>query len=374
MAVIDYLNNMVGSIDYISFMLDEKYKLVYSLFIFVLFFMISKLIIYISEKFILQLTKKTKTKVDDLIIEGINSPVSMIVVILGFRFALIPLNIPENIVGIINNIAQTLIILIVAKIIIKMVDILLENWGRAWAKKTKSSIDDELISLGQTTIKIVFYILAFIYVLGAWGIEIMPLLGGLGIGGIAIAFALQKSLGNIFGGISLILDENIKEGQVVKLDEITSGTIMHVGFRSTKIKNWDNQIVIVPNGVLAETVFTNISQPTSRVRVVVPFGVEYGSDIEQVRELALKEIKSIKSCLVDPKPFVRFLEMANSSLNFKAFFHVETFDEVYSSLDEANVKIYNALNKAGIGIPFPQMDVHLKPEEKEIKKKKKAKK
>ncbi|MFP4403344.1 MAG: mechanosensitive ion channel family protein [Candidatus Woesearchaeota archaeon] len=358
--IIEYLDAFVKNTDYISFLLEDKYKFLYSLFIFILFFVVSKLVVYISEKVILQLTKNTKTKIDDLIVEAINNPISLIIIIYGIKFALIPLNLSENIVLLLNNIMQTLLILIMTVIIIKIADILLENWGEKWAKKTKSSIDDELIGLGRTAIKIVFYILGFIYVLGAWGIEVMPLLGGLGIGGIAIAFALQKSLANIFGGISLILDENVKEGQIIKLDDLTSGEIMNVGFRSTKIKNWDSQIVIVPNGVLAETVFTNISQPTNQVRVVVPFSVEYGSDIEKVKKIALKEIKEIKSCLNDPKPLVRFLEMADSALNFKAFFHVETFGEAYSSLDEANTRLYNALNKAGIGIPFPQMDVHLK--------------
>ena len=123
---------------------------------------------------------------------------------------------------------------------------------------------------------------------------------------------------------------------------------------------FDNEIIIVPNGKLAESNIHNIAKPEPKSRVVIPFGVAYGSDIEKVRKIVMEEIKKIIGFIDDPEPVVRFIEMANSSLNFKAYFFVDSFEKRFNAIDEANTKIYNALNKAKISIPFPQVDVHLK--------------
>jgi potassium-dependent mechanosensitive channel len=138
------------------------------------------------------------------------------------------------------------------------------------------------------------------------------------------------------------------------------GKIMKINLRSTKVQTFNNEIIIVPNSKLAENNIENLAQPEPKSRVVVPFGVAYGSDIEKVKKIVLKEINSVKNIVNEPEPTVKFLEMANSSLNFKAYFFVDSFENKFGALDEANTKIYNALNKNKISIPFPQMDVHLK--------------
>ena len=176
----------------------------------------------------------------------------------------------------------------------------------------------------------------------------------------AIAFAMQESLSNIFGGISIILDKSIRIGDLITLDDKTTGKILKIGLRSTRIKTFDNEAIIIPNSKLANGNIHNIAQPEPKLRVVIPFGVAYGSDINKVKRLVLLEIKKVKHFVDDPEPSVKFLEMADSSLNFKAFFFVDSFENRFGAIDEANTRIYNALNKAKIEIPFPQVDVHLK--------------
>ncbi len=138
------------------------------------------------------------------------------------------------------------------------------------------------------------------------------------------------------------------------------GHILKINLRSTKIKTLNNKLVIVPNGKLSESNIKNVALPEPSTRVVVPFGVAYGSDVDKVKKLVLKEIEKVKGRDLKKKILVRFMEMADSSLNFKAYFYIESFDKLRSALDEANTRIYKALNKAKIEIPFPQMDVNLK--------------
>ena len=132
--------------------------------------------------------------------------------------------------------------------------------------------------------------------------------------------------------------------------------------RSTKILTFDNELMIIPNSTIATSNIHNIGEPEPKTRVVVQFSVAYGSDIAKVKKVVMAEIKKVEHFINDPEPKVRFLEMADSSLNFKAYFYVDSFEYKWSSIDEINTYIYNALNKNKIEIPFPQRDVHLKKE------------
>ena len=344
--------------DIVNVLMQNKY--IHSLLILIFFYIISKLIVFISQKYILRLTAKTKTKVDDLIIEKTNKPISFILLLIGFRLALIPLEIKEKTSVIINDILSTLIIIIITYIIIAVFDILIEVWGKSFAVKTKSKIDDQLIRLIHRFSRIVFILLGLVFILQAWGIKIGPLLASLGIAGIAIAFALQNTLGNIFGGISLIIDKTIEVGDIVKLDSGESGKVYDVGIRSTKIKTWNNEIIIIPNGKLANSKIQNISQPDPAIRINIEFGVEYGSDPERVKKVVLDTVKKIKNVEKEPEPNIWFTEMGDFALKFKLMFWVDNLSKKWPTHQEAMTKIYNALKKARIRIPFPTRTIYMK--------------
>lgn len=328
--------------------------------VFIIFFIVAKIIAFVSQNYLLKITEKTETKIDDLIISKINRPLSVILVLIGARIAITPLSITQDYSILIGRVLFTLVIIVAMKIVIEVFDILIDNWGRSLAVKTKSKVDDQLMSLLHRISKIIIAVLGLIFILDTWGVNVGPLLASLGIAGIAVAFAMQSTLGNIFGGISMIIDKAIKVGDVVKLDADTIGTVYDVGLRSTKIRTFDNEIIIVPNGKLADAKIMNFVQPDHSARLVVPFSVGYGSNIEKVKKVVLSEIKKHKEVLKDPAPFIRFTEMAESSLNFKAYMWLDNYSKRFVVKDEINTAIYNTLNKNKIPIPFPQLDVHLK--------------
>jgi MscS family membrane protein len=348
------LNQIINLLNYNNY--------VRSAVIFFVFFIASKLVIWIAEKIFLRLASKTKTTVDDLIIKRINRPISFLLLFIGIKLALIPLTIKENIAVIINKIIATLLIIIGIYIIVAIVDVVIDVWGKAFAAKTKSTLDDHIVILVHKSVKVAYFIVIILMILSAWGVKIGPMLASLGIAGLAIAFALQSTLANIFGGISLILDKNVKVGDVIVIDTETKGKVLDIGLRSTKIKSFDNEFIIVPNSKVADNKLQNVAKPDPSIRVVIPFGVEYGSDVDKVKKIVLKEIEKIEGRDKDEEkePSVKFLEMGDSALLFKAYFWLEDYTEKFTAIDAANTLIYNALNKAKIGIPFPQVDVHLK--------------
>ncbi|MBI2647720.1 mechanosensitive ion channel family protein, partial [Candidatus Woesearchaeota archaeon] len=208
--------------------------------------------------------------------------------------------------------------------------------------------------------RIFISLIGLLFILPVWGVQIGPLLTSLGIVGIAIAFALQSTLGNIFGGMSIILDKSIKVGDKIKLDNETMGTVLDVGLRSTKIKTWDNELITIPNGKLADSRILNFIQPDPSVRIVIDFGVEYGSEPAKVRKIVLDAITKIHDVLREPAPKVLMMEMGDFALKFRTIFWVNTFDIKFDTKALATEEIYKTLRKEGIGIPFPTRTVYLK--------------
>lgn len=326
----------------------------------VIWFIILRISVFIIERVVVGLTRKTKTDLDDLIIEKINRPLTLIVLFIGLKISMNELPLAEAALSNMHTVVNSIIGIIVIYIIYAVFNLIFSRTWRKVAKRTKTKPNDAMIQLTSGALKVILIVSGAIYILSIWGVEIGPLLTGLGIGGIAIAFALQSSLANVFSGISIILDKSIHVGDLVNLEGGASGKIVRIGLRATKVQTYDNEIVIVPNSKLADGYIHNVAQPEPKTRVVVPFGVAYGSNVDKVKTLVLKEIKKVGNLCSAPAPFVKFVEMGDSSLNFKVYFFVKTFEVKLSALDDANTRIYNALNKAGIEIPFPQMDVHLK--------------
>lgn len=345
--MLEFINNLTG----------DRY--IGAIIYFGIYLLVVGALVFIIKKIFVRLTLKTKTDLDDLIVKQMNKPIIYLLILTGLRFALERIN-GSNSLEIFLEILNSLIVLGGFYLIYIIFDLGFSRAWRRFARKTKRKPNDALIQLTDVTLKIILVTGALIYVLSLWGVEIGPLLAGVGIGGVAIAFALQNSLGNIFGGVSIILDKSIRVGDVITLEGGISGRVTHVGLRSTKITSWDNEYLIIPNSKLSESVIHNIAMPEPKSRVVIPFGVEYGSDIEKVKKIVINELKKVSGFVSEPSPVVRFLQMGNSSLDFKAYFFVESYEIRFAAIDEANTKIYNALNKAGIEIPFPQMDVHLK--------------
>lgn len=348
--------------EFVGVTFDEliRNKYVHSVFTLVIFFIGARLITFVAEKYILKLTAKTKTEVDDLLIKKTHGPVSFLLFILGIKLAIIPLELGEMINMIVQRSISTLSIVILLYLAINVIDIIVKAWVHRKAKRKESEIDENLIKVSSKTSRVVFVVLGLLFILRIWNIQIGTLLASLGIIGIAVAFGLQNTLGNIFGGISLLLDRTIKVGDIIKIDKDTAGTVIDIGLRATKIRTWDNEVIIIPNGKLAGNNIKNYVLPTPQARIVIPFSVAYGSNVDKVKKMIMKEIKKLDNLDKNNDPRVMFLEMGASSLNFKAYVWLKSYKARFGTKEKLNCMIYKALNKNKITIPFPQMDVWIK--------------
>jgi len=329
-----------------------------ALIILVGLFIVLRATVFVIERVVLKLASKTKTDLDDLIIQKSSKPITTIIFFVGLRFALEEIILNEATKEIVFKITSSLIVVTVIYLAYAILSLILIRGWKRFNKNGKSNSNIE--GLVRGTMKVVLFIVCFLYVLNYWGVEIGPVLTGLGIGGIAVALALQSSLSNLFGGVSVIFDKTIRVGDLISLDDGTKGTVMHVGLRSTQIKTADEEMVIIPNGKLADSKIKNVTLPEPLVRVVIPFSVAYGNDVNKIKKIVLEEIKQVKHLVNEPKPSIMFKEMGDSALKFEAYIFIDSYDNKLSVVDEANTRIYNLLRKNKIEIPYSKMDIYMK--------------
>lgn len=348
-------NHILGAIDANRWL---KAVVILAIFLF-----LAELITFLAEKILLKLTKRTKTTLDDEMVRRLKNPVSMLMFFIGLRLSIMALELSGNSESISRGLLNSIIGISVVYIVTASLKTIFAYWKKNRSRRLKIPVNDSFLILTNKSLTVLFFIISFIVVLKVWGVEIGPLLTGLGIGGVAIAFATQKTLGNVIGGIAVILDKSVNVNDIVVLEDGKMGKITDIGLRSTQVRTYDDEVVIVPNGKLESMNIQNVAKPELAVRVVIPFSVAYGSEVKDVKDAVIKEIRKIKGVVLgddEKKPAVRFLEMKDSCLHFKAFFWIEDCNNRFDAIDEGTTRVYDILNKKKIHIPFPQMDVHMK--------------
>ena len=242
----------------------------------------------------------------------------------------------------------------------KMAELFLTYWF------SKSAAHESIHEPVQFLTRIVFAGFAVMLVLDNLGISLTAVWTTLGVGSVAIALALQDTLSNFFAGFYLRLDNPIRVGDYVKLDSDHEGFIVHMGWRSTRIRTLPNNIVIVPNTKLATAIVTNYSMPETQMSLLVAISVSYDCDPERVERILVEEATraagSIDGLLAHPAPFVRFIPgFGESSLDFTLICRVSTYVDQYLVQHELRKRIFARFRREGISIPFPQRDVHVHP-------------
>ena len=199
-------------------------------------------------------------------------------------------------------------------------------------------------------------VMLVISVLGMLGIEMTSFIAVLGAAGLAVGMALSGTLQNFAGGVMILLFKPFKVGDKIDAQGYT-GSVAEIQIFNTILKTPDNKTIIIPNGGLATSSMTNYSTEQKR-RVDWTFGVAYGDDLDQARQVIQKLCDDDKRILTEPKVFIAVSELADSSVNFTVRAWVDSADywEVFFAMNE---KIYKTFSKEGLNIPYPQMDIHV---------------
>lgn len=308
-----------------------------------------------------KLTLKTKTRADDRIIKRIHRPVFYVLILIGLKIGITRLITALQIATILNHLFNIALACFIIYSLYAVLNVLLTGWGNRFAKKIETPIDRDLLPLFHKALKIACVVLAAFFILHELSIDITGLLAGVGIAGLILGFAVKDSLSNMFGGISLIVDKAFKVGDVIKTSDGDMGIVVEIGLRSTRIRTWDNELLIIPNGQLANAKIQNFKQPEETTRAVIPFGVAYGTAVDKVKDVVVQALTKLPNVLTtgNKKPKVYFIGFGDSSLNLQAAFWVNKYMKKFTTKEKATCVIYEALNKHKIEIAFPTRTIYL---------------
>ncbi|GAB2808279.1 mechanosensitive ion channel family protein [Actinoallomurus bryophytorum] len=206
-------------------------------------------------------------------------------------------------------------------------------------------------------VRVVVVGIGLLVLLQSLGVSITPLLTALGVGGLAVALALQDTLANLFAGVHILASRKVQPGDYVRLDSDQEGYIVDINWRNTTIRQLAGNLVIVPNARFADAILTNYHRPAQDLSVTVQVGVGYGSDLEQVEkvtvDVAQEVMAGVDGGVDDHVPSVRFHTFAESGINFSVTLRTREFTDQYVVVHEFIKRLHRRYQLEEIEIPFP---------------------
>lgn len=207
-------------------------------------------------------------------------------------------------------------------------------------------------------------VIGLLVMLDAVGVQITPLLTALGVGGLAVALALQDTLSNLFAGVHLLADKPIRVGDYVKIADTIEGYVVDVGWRSTRVRMLQHNVVIVPNKRVAESIITNYDMPERRMAMLLPVSVAYASDPDHVERVLVDETHKaaaeVAGLLPDPAPLARLVGFGAYSLDFMLVCQIASFVDQYAVQHQLRKRILHRFRAEGIDIPYPVRTIEVR--------------
>ncbi|MGB0652912.1 MAG: mechanosensitive ion channel family protein [Thermoplasmatota archaeon] len=303
-------------------------------------------------------TSKTPTDLDHKIVGIVSKPGFLLIFTYGLTESAQALELPVWALGALETTWVLVLIFGLTVIVYRVWHEVVLGVGKKMAAKTTSTLDDRLYPLLEKVGRVIIVVAALFFAVDSLGVNLAFFAAGGAILSLVIAFAAQDTLGNLFAGVFILLDQPFREGDRIEIkDEQTWGDVVHIGLRSTRIRTRDNRMVVVPNTLIGSNAVVNHSFPDASYRIGTDVGVAYGTDVEKARAVLLEAAGSVEGVLGDQRIEALFLGFGASSLDFHVRAWFPHYLDTKRYQDKLNTAIEKALRDADIEIPFPQTDV-----------------
>ena len=313
-----------------------------------------------------RITARTQTDLDDKIIGIISDRIIWLAVVFGAYLATEQL---AGFVGTSNSFVLQLLtygqgiifvsfVTVLTIILIRITDTSIKHAIELHTTKTASLFNEALLPLINRIVNIVIGVVAIIIILDHFGQNVSSLVVSLGVGSLAVALAAQETIANMIAGFVIMLDRPFRPGDRIMLPSGELGDVYEIGIRSTKILNFDNNLIISPNADLIKSKIINYSYPEEIIRVVVDVGVAYGTQVDRARGVMIEAAHKHPNVLATPAPEVFLMDLADSSVNLRLVARTDDFRKKFSTETALREAIYKAFGTNKIEIPFPQRVVH----------------
>jgi MscS family membrane protein len=356
---IGFIQSLIQTQEGDGFLLFWAKEVLGALLILALFWLLSNLVVMLLGKWGKRLTALTATDLDDRVLQRVIPYVSRLFIVLGTYLAVRSLPLHEKLVLIVSGVIYIILVVIVCNLIYHALDELLKWYVAAKQESAGAAVSRQMMPVAEKIGSLFLMGAALIVVLKHFNYDIFSLVTALGIGSLAIGMAAKDTLAHMISGFTIMLDRPFRIGDRIQLVGGQIGDVADIGLRSTKIRTPDNQLLIIPNSDLCNTMLTNQAFPDSRVKGRVNIGVAYGSDVDQVKLLLVATAGEVAEVLADPPPEAYFVSFGDSALSMALFFWVEEYGTLFAITDKINSLIIKRFKEHSIEIPFPTRTVKM---------------
>src|SRR5438874_4944629 len=303
--------------------------------------------------------QRTSSQVDVVLTRSIGGPIMIWSLMLGIYFATEALDLPERSTRLIEHTLLILTILSLTLMASRLAGNLIRHYGSRVPGATP------VATLTQNLAQLFIMLVGILILLRHFGVSITPILTAFGVGGLAVALALQDTLSNLFAGFYVSVAGQVRLGDYIKLNTGEEGYVTDISWRSTTIRALVNNMIIIPNAKLAQAIVTNYYLPERRMSLLIPISVSYDSDPDHVERVLLEEVEraagSIAGLLAEPAATVRLIPgFGDSALNFTLICQVAEFVDQFLVQHELRKRIWKRFRAERIEMPYPTRTVYLR--------------
>jgi small-conductance mechanosensitive channel len=331
----------------------------------IIILLITIIAIVLSHVFLKNYVKRVtgrKKRFGQFILKRLSIPIYLLILLTGLYSFLKNFSLFSPYFDWIDAMFYSLFILATALLISRIINILMGEWLKVQKKMQRPPV------LLNKLVSVIVFIIALIFILDFLNIDITPFLATVGFGALAVGLALQSTLSNFFAGLHLISDRPIEVGDFIELSEDINGIVEDIGWRSTRIRTLPDNLLIIPNGKLAESNIVNFSKPKQDLSIWIPCGVAYESDLEKVErvtlEVARKTQQTVEGAVKDFNPLFRFREFGDSNINFIAILRVSEPLKRFVVRNEFIKALKKRFDEEGIEISWPIQKIYIKESKK----------
>ena len=328
---------------------------------------VARIVAALLRRIVHHYTRATQTQLDDNLVAAVRMPLILLIVVEGLFFGLRMLSYLDDRRDLIDGVWVALSLLLAIVTAQRLISTLLTWYGATVAQRTGTDWDQKSLPMIRRVLNVAIAAGGGLVILDQVGISISPMLAGLGIGGFALALALQPMLANVFASSYMLSDGSIRVGDFIDIAGGPSGWVEDIGFRATRIRTFDNNIIIIPNNALAESTVTNFDAAGAPVDAAIACGVAYEEDLERVEAICLEVlheiIRDIDEAVDGADPVFRYQRFGDSNIDFLLKVRAQTRRHVGMVTHHMVKRVHARLNAEGITINYPARRLFLAAED-----------
>jgi small-conductance mechanosensitive channel len=314
-----------------------------------------------------RIVRRTPTEFDDEFLEAAERELKWFVGLIFLWFATFRLGfLSDGLRTLLNDLYFTAGLAICTLLVLKLVDFGID-WYRDHLEEEDKDRLNPLIMVLQRMARIVVLLFVALLFFQHFGINITVVAGALGIGGLALSLAAQDTLSDVIAGFTILLDRPFRVGDRIEISDLgTWGDVVEIGTRTTRIRTRDNRMVIVPNSTIGKSQVVNYTFPDPTYRIQMDIGIGYGQDIERVRQIVVDTVRDVPGVLPNRPVDALYNEMGESSMTFRVRWWIQSYEDTRRFYDRVNTALQNALDQAGVDMPFTTYDINVKMDEENV--------